>query len=60
MPKYEDILSKKGPVGIEIDGTFECQTCLEWVIVAHYDNINKLLVWKCSEQHTSFIKDFSL
>lgn len=47
-------------VGVEIDGTFNCQSCSEVVDEALYDMQRRVLKWSCPEGHVSYIKDFSL
>jgi hypothetical protein len=47
-------------VGMEVDIDVSCQTCFEYVDTAEYFNIEKLLRWKCSQGHISFIEDFRL
>lgn len=54
-------LEKKEPrVGMEVEIDVSCQTCFEYVDIAEYFNIEKLLRWKCSQGHISFIEDFRL
>lgn len=46
----------------EVGGSFECQhgDCEECVHDAKYFHVAKILVWKCSRGHKSFIEDFRL
>jgi len=48
------------PKGFEIDGAFGCQTCFEQCDIAEYFSVEKILKWKCSEGHISFVEDFIL
>jgi len=62
--KLTDFLSKsspgEAPKGIVIDGAFGCQTCYEQCDEAEYFPIEKILRWKCSEGHMSYIEEFTL
>lgn len=41
-------------------GTFQCQVCSAVTHEAFYDNIDKILVWKCNDGHKSIIEELSL
>lgn len=43
-----------------LDGTYGCQTCDEHVEEAEWFITQKILRWKCSAGHMSFIEEFSL
>jgi hypothetical protein len=62
--KFSDFLSQthqqEAPKGIEIDGAFGCQTCYEQCDIAEYFAVEKILKWRCSENHLSYIEDFYL
>ena len=62
--KFSEFVSQsqdaEKPVGIPIDGGFGCQVCHEHVDVAEYFNVEKILKWKCSEGHISYVEDFVL
>jgi hypothetical protein len=63
LSKLADFMAaeKKEPrKGMEVDIDVACQTCFEYVDLAEYFNIEKLLRWKCSQGHISFIEDFRL
>lgn len=52
---------KTSPVkGMEIECDLQCQLCHEYVDGGEYFHIEKLLKWKCSQGHISFIEDFRL
>ena len=42
------------------EGGFDCQTCDEYVAEAFYDRPAAMMVWKCSDGHVSFLKEFYL
>lgn len=46
--------------GMEVDCDVQCQICHEYVDGAEYFVVERLLKWKCSQGHTSFIEDFRL
>jgi hypothetical protein len=48
------------PEGMPVEGGFSCQTCYEQVDVAEYFRIEKILKWKCSEGHISYVEEFVL
>lgn len=50
----------EAPKGMEIDGSFGCQVCYEQVEEAEYFQVERILKWKCSQGHVSFIEDFVL
>ncbi len=66
MSKFSDFLEaqnggKKEPIkGELVQGTFGCQTCYEYMDDAEYFHLQKLLKWKCSSDHISFIEEFTL
>jgi len=55
QPKQEE-----APKGLPVAGAFGCQTCFEQVDDAEYFQIEKILKWKCSEGHISYVEDFVL
>lgn len=63
MSKFEDFMKsqvREPRKGMEIDGSFGCQTCDLEVEEAEYFNIEKVLKWKCANGHISYIEDFKL
>lgn len=64
MTKFSEFVAQtqaaETPEGMEISGAFGCQTCHEQVDDAEYFNIEKILKWKCSQGHVSYIEDFVL
>jgi hypothetical protein len=64
MTKFSEFVAKtqdvEAPKGMEISGAFGCQTCREQCDDAEYFRIEKILKWKCSEGHISYIEDFEL
>lgn len=63
--KFSDFIAHssqraEAPEGIQIDGAFGCQTCYEQVDEAEYFPVEKILKWKCSESHISYIEEFIL
>ena len=58
---FNDFINKDSqPEGIEIDGTFQCQTCHQYVDTALIIANKKILKWTCSQGHDSFIEEFSI
>lgn len=45
---------------MELDVDVCCQICGEYVDGANYHPVEKLLTWRCSQGHTSFIEEFRL
>lgn len=63
MSKFDEFLAKteeERPRGMEIGGSFVCQTCYEQVEEAEWFQPERLLVWDCSQGHKSYIEGFSL
>jgi hypothetical protein len=64
MSKFSDFVAKtqqdEAPKGMEIDGAFGCQTCFEQCDIAEYFGLERILKWKCSLGHISYIEDFYL
>jgi len=63
MSKFDDIFgqAKKEPTNlmfIEIDGTFACMTCDEYVGVGKWYQMERVLIWECSSNHKSMIENF--
>jgi hypothetical protein len=61
--KFEDFLKKnqeEPAQGMEIGGSFSCQTCNETVDEAEWFQPEKILRWVCSAKHLSYIEGFSL
>ncbi len=48
------------PKGMVLDISAHCQICFESVDEAEYFPIEKILKWKCSKAHISFIEEFKL
>lgn len=64
MTKFSEFVAQSHaeevPKGIPVDGAFGCQTCYEQCEDAEYFRVEKILKWKCSEGHVSYIEDFVL
>ena len=64
MTKFSEFVNnsqkEEAPKGLEISGAFGCQTCHEQCDDAEYFPIEKILKWKCSEGHISYVEDFVL
>lgn len=62
--KFSDFVAQsqeaEAPKGMPIDGGFSCQTCYEQVDEAEYFRMEKILRWKCSEGHVSYVEEFIL
>jgi len=63
LSKLSDFMSsgeqpKAAKIDLEVD--VSCQICFEYVDDAEYYPIEKLLKWKCSQGHVSFIEEFRL
>lgn len=58
MSNFDDFLQKARPQ-TNIEGSFDCQFCDEWVDRASFDHDSKALIWVCSEGHTSMIEEFN-
>lgn len=52
--------AEETPKGELIEGGFMCQTCHEQCDDAEYFRIEKILKWKCSEGHISYVEEFVL
>jgi hypothetical protein len=64
MTKFSEFVSgsekPERPKGMEISGSFGCQTCYEQCDEAEYFMVEKILKWKCSEGHISYVEEFVL
>lgn len=40
-----------------VDGTFECEACGEYVSTARFFRLDKILTWKCSQEHLSYLQE---
>jgi len=69
MSKYTDFIKNKGnredaimDRSTMINGSFLCQDplCDEEVDEADYFVVDSLLIWKCNNNHSSFIEGFRL
>jgi hypothetical protein len=63
MSKFSKLVAERGddaPVGTLIDGSFGCQVCHEQVDEAKYYVRERVLLWRCSQKHESFIEEFML
>lgn len=61
MDKFEEyVKNSSDKFETNVEGCFDCQVCDELVQTAYHDRTTGLLVWKCSEGHTSHIKDFNV
>lgn len=59
--KFEEYVKKNQEKFVHnTEGSFDCQTCDEYVDKGYYDRTARLLVWKCSEGHISHVKEISL
>jgi hypothetical protein len=62
--KFSDFVAQEqeaeAPKGMVIDGGFSCQECFEQVDEAEYFRLEKILKWKCSEGHISYVEEFVL
>lgn len=45
---------------MSLDVDVSCQICFEYVDDATYYPVEKLLKWKCSQGHISFMEEFRL
>lgn len=63
LSKIEEFLKKSPaevPKGKMIEGNFACQDCFEVVYEGEVFRIEKILKWKCSQGHVSFIENWTL
>jgi hypothetical protein len=44
----------------KLDGSFQCQTCDDYVYQALWSPETKILGWKCAQGHLSKIEEFTL
>ncbi|XAO35260.1 hypothetical protein SEA_FRANCOB_64 [Streptomyces phage Francob] len=62
--KFSDFVAQsqeaEKPQGTPVDGGFSCMTCYEQVDEAEYFRVEKILKWKCSEGHVSYVEEFIL
>jgi hypothetical protein len=62
--KFSDFVGQTSktevPKGAIVEGGFSCQECYEQVDEAEYFRIEKILKWKCSEGHVSYVEEFTL
>ena len=60
--KFDEFIKRNDPKELKsnVDGSFDCQVCDEYVDRAYYDREHSFLIWKCSEGHLSKLKEFSL
>lgn len=42
-----------------MSGAFDCQICDEFVREAYHDRQTRMIVWKCSQGHASYISEVS-
>lgn len=59
MDDFEASVKKKAKKIVQpnVEGDFECQDCGEDVTEAYADRKTGVLIWTCSQGHTSRIKD---
>lgn len=48
------------PVGREIQGTYRCQLCNDFVFKATYYPNDSILKYRCVNDHVNFIEDFKV
>jgi len=63
LTKFDEFLkaqAKTPTVGMQIDGSFQCQVCREETDIAEYFHRERLLRWKCPEGHLSYIEEMTL
>jgi hypothetical protein len=48
------------PFQIHLEGTYVCQHCAQYVDGAEYLPDQKVLTWKCTNGHKSWIEGFSI
>lgn len=63
MSKFEELFGNKKQLDdsslfTEIDGTFTCMTCDEYVEVGKWYQMDKVLSWECSLGHKNMIENF--
>ena len=50
----------EAPKGMEISGSFGCQTCYTQCDEAEYFSVEKILKWTCPDGHISYVEEFVL
>ncbi len=56
----EHLAEAKEKFQVNIQGAFDCQVCDEYVREGYHDRQNRMLIWKCSQGHASYIAEISL
>jgi hypothetical protein len=59
--RWDDVQTNEVHINkIEVEGAFMCQNCDENVEKAFYLSQDRVLTWKCSLGHISYIEKFNL